>query len=99
MGADRKICSQAVHLKGFMNFEIETKQYSANVDITNGKNGPELTVHSVIVTVFGVEVDVTNFMPVEAWDALNSIVTKKYEEAGGDLVELKAKFERLKEEE
>lgn len=81
-----------------MNFEIETNQYSASVDITNGSNGPEMAVNSVMVTVCGVDMEITNFMPAEVWDALNSLVTKKYEEAGGDLVELKAKFEKLKEE-
>lgn len=79
-----------------MNFEIETKQYSANIDVTPGPNGPEMTVNSVIVTVCGVEMEITNFMPAEAWDALNEFVKKKYEEAGGDLVEMKAKIEKLK---
>lgn len=81
-----------------MNIEIETKQYSANVDVTNGDNGPEMTVNSVMVTVCGVDMDVTHFMPLEIWDALNALVTKKYEEAGGDLEELKCKLERLTKE-
>lgn len=64
------------------NFHLSAKDFSARVECHHGVDGLQaVMISAVVVTIEGVEFDIIEAMPMNAWEKLHDIIEAKLVEA------------------